>query len=223
VPQTAIRLTLAAGLLLAAPASASAAPQLQPLKPCYDSLDKGKEGTEPVIVNGSGFTPSARVDIAVDGAIIWADVPAVDTAGFLDGGTVPAPYVESGHRRFNVTVTERTNPAQTVTASSFVASLFVEVTPRKATPRSLVRFKGDGFTAAAPVYAHYVHKGKARKTVRLVKRPAGRCGRFSVKRRQFPFIPSVGSWRIRIDQRRTWTKKPPDTPYLVLQVKVRAG
>jgi hypothetical protein len=222
VPQTAIRLTLAAGLLLAVPASASAAPQLHPLKPCYDSLGKAKTDREPVSVSGFGFTPDAFVDIKLDDAIVYERVQ-VDTAGFLDGGDLTAPYVKSGHRPFDVTVTERDNPAQTAKASSVVAPLEVKVTPRKSTPRSLVRFKGDGFTAAAPVYAHYVHKGKARKTVRLVKRPAGRCGRFSVKRRQFPFIPSVGSWRIRIDQRRTWTKKPPDTPYLVLQVKVRAG
>ncbi len=61
---------------------------------------------------------------------------------------------------------------------------------------------------SGPIYAHYVFAGKARRTVRLGM-PTGECGRFSVKRRQFPFktSPRAGVWTIQFDQVKAYDPK----------------
>jgi hypothetical protein len=201
------------------PATALAAPALTALKPCYDAVDKSGGGTEPVIVGGTGFTPNALVDIALDGNPLIKGVH-VDGTGTLPAVTIPAPYVSKGRKGFQITVTEQANRAQTVSATSLVTRLTVAVTPRSATPSTTVRFSGEGFTDAAPVYAHYVRKGRLRRTVRLAKATSGACGQFSVKRHQFPFRPAVGKWRLQVDQQKAYAKAP-DSPFLVLSVDVR--
>jgi hypothetical protein len=58
------------------------------------------------------------------------------------------------------------------------------------------------------VYAHYVRKGKLRKTVQLAA-AAGPCGTFDVRRRQLPIRrPQTGRWTVQIDQEREWDKTP---------------
>ncbi len=210
-----------AALALAAAAPASAAPVLKPLKPCYDAVDKADGGTEPVVVGGSGFTPNALVDIALDGNPLIKGAQ-VDGNGTLPDGTIAAPFVASGRKGFQITVSEQANPAQTVSATSLVTRLTVAVTPRSATPTTTVRFRGAGFTDKAPVYAHYVRNGRVRRTVRLTKRTTGPCGTFSVRRHQFPFTPSIGKWRLQVDQRKAY-RKAPGSPFLVLSVDVRRG
>ena len=47
------------------------------------------------------------------------------------------------------------------------------------------------------------------KTVRLVRRPIGPCGVFSVKRKQIPIRNArVGDWLLQIDQQRRWADRP---------------
>ena len=86
---------------------------------------------------------------------------------------------------FTLSITDNANPALTVSAQSLVTALDVRVTPANARPSRRVRFRGRGFTGAAPVYAHYLRKGKLRKTVQLAT-AAGPCGTFDVRRRQLP-------------------------------------
>lgn len=201
------RLTLAAATASMLPTTAAAEPTLEPLRPCYDSVSPDPGGTEAVELVGSGFTPGALVDIFRDAEILYPRVP-VDAAGALPAGSLPAPYVARGRRSFTVTVTEQANPAQTVTMESLVTALDVEVTPRRATPATRVRFEGAGFTAPRPVYLHYVRAGRARETVRIVRRASGPCGEFEVRRRQFPFLPAVGRWQLQFDQRKRWRREP---------------
>jgi len=170
---------------------------------------------------GSGFTPGALVDILVDGVVEFSRVQ-VDDAGSLPAGSLAAPYVAEGRRPFTVTVTEQANPAQTATAASFVTALDVEVTPRRATPATRVRFEGSGFTAPRPVYLHYVREGRERETVRIVRRASGPCGDFEVRRRQFPFLPAVGRWQLQFDQRKRWRREPAGA-FLRMRIDVRRG
>lgn len=209
-------------VLLALPSAAIAAPVLAPLKACYDAVSTARGGTEKIVVKGSGFTPNALVDIAVSGGQTFSGVP-VDATGRLPASDVPAPFVRSGPKPFAVTVTEQGNPTQTVAAESLVTRLTVTVRPRQAFPRSRVRFRGTGFTARGPVFAHYVRGGKARRTVRLARRATGPCGDFTARRRQFPFMPSVGRWTIQIDQSRRYARRPAKSPFLRLRVDVRKG
>ncbi len=201
---------LATVAALAPAAPAAAVPALAPLKPCYVSVLQAPPDhyeTEAIDVSGSGFTPGAKVDVRVDGAVAQSGV-VVDAAGNLPAGAVSAPTVKAGERRFTVTAAEQANAAKTASADALASNLSVNVRPRDARPARRIRFRGRGFTdPGAAVYAHYVRRGaaKPRKTVRLVARPAGACGTFSVRRRQFPFTPKTGRWRVQIDQHRAFT------------------
>ena len=209
---------------LAAPASAAAAPALNPLKPCYVSIGvdpkTGDWITEDVELSGIGFTPGSQVNIAVDGNTAATNVP-IDAAGNLPMATLQAPLQEKGERPFTVEVTDRNDPAQKATAQAMVTHLTYTLTPRRARFDRKVTYAGSGFTRLdRPVYAHYVLKGKVRRTMRLVAAPTGPCGTFSVKRRQFPFKPKVGRWVVQLDQQKRYSRTP-STVYVVREVFVR--
>ena len=188
---------------LALPAAASAAPQLdQPLAPCYaTTLDGGTPVGEAFTLPASGFTPNSLVDVAVDGDVIDTGL-LTDAAGALPGSTqYPAPYIANGQRDFTVTLTEQGNPANVVTTTAKTTALRVDVKPKQARPSSRVRWTGRGFTASnGAIYAHYIYKGKSRKTVRMARRP-GLCGTFTKKSPQIPVAsPGLGRWLVRFDQ-----------------------
>ena len=212
---------LAAALLLAPeyPVPASAAPVLDPLKPCYVTVQTGSGAyeTESFALGGGGFTPGALVDVAVDGAPAVSGLRAGDD-GRIPSGTLASPAILAGQRRFTVTAAERSDPSRAASAHSRVAELAVRVTPRRARPSQRVRFRGRGFTDPGGIYAHYLRRGRLRRTVRLARAATGPCGRFDVRAPQFPFRPRQGSWRVQIDQHRRLTG---DGPLFNLLVDVR--
>jgi hypothetical protein len=199
---------------LVVPAVAPAA-VLQPLKECYVAATK--EQREEVVLAGSGFTPGAALDVLLDGAPAGAAV--ADGSGAFGPLSVSAPYRRSGQRQFVVRVVERANPANAVEARSLVTALSTRLVPEPRLPREKVRWRGRGFTGDGKVYAHYVRRGKVRRTVSL-GRPAGACGRLRVRRPQFPFRPRVGRWRVQLDQQRRWSPRPRSV-YTFFTVRVR--
>ena len=208
-------LTLTA--LLAAAAPAAAAPTLTPLKACYVSaVSEEQESSEAISLTGSGFTPGAAVDIAVDG-----NAAGRTTAG-SDGTLVyglSAPLQRSGEREFTITATEAGQvPASAV---SRVTALSVTVKPKKAKATQKVTFTGRGFTeAGVPVYLHHMLRGRNRKTVKLAT-PTGPCGTFSVRRKQFPMRrPASGTWTFRFEQDAKW-RLSPVRPFFMIDVLVK--
>jgi hypothetical protein len=184
------------------PAAAEAVPVIQPLKPCYvtASTPSGPQ-SEGVAVNASGFTPNSTVTLAMDGQPV-ATTLQTDAAGNLplDPQNVAAPFIEKGSREFTITLTENGNPANTATATARTTALGVSLKPRRARPSRRIRFKGSGFTGNAPVYAHYVYKGKLRKTVRMARK-TGTCGTWRARRRQIPVNDAkTGNWTVQFDQ-----------------------
>jgi hypothetical protein len=198
----------------AAPAAAGAA-SVDPLAPCYRSVDQAHRELVPVY--GHGFTPGAVVDVSVDGA---APVTATaDQQGDVTG-TVNAPYQARGERPFAVTVREPNLPANTARAQSRVAALDVHLKPSSARPSSQVRFLGRGFTDGLEIYAHYVRAGKLRRTV-LLGAPEGACGRLDVRRRQIPIHkPRTGRWTLQVDTLREYSSAPA-TAFVRLAITVR--
>jgi len=193
--------------LLLVPAAAEAVPVLEPMKPCYVTArigpgEAGKQG-EPVMLRASGFTPDSRVTLTTAlGTTPFPPTPdlQVNADGVLIVPEFPAPFVGSGTQPFTVNLTEQGNPANTVTGTARTSALGVSVKPQQARPSQKIRFKGLGFTADKPVYAHYTYRGKQRERVRLVNRP-GTCGSWSVRRPQFPMdSPDQGRWVIQFDQ-----------------------
>jgi hypothetical protein len=205
---------LGAVLVLAPPAAAQAA-QLQPLSPCYVSVDR--QTREPVEVAGSGFTPGALVDVFIDGE--RATTQQATATGTLEPApSVKAPHQKSGQRPFEVRVAEQGNAANSVTTTSRVTALGVTLRPATARPSVRIRWVGRGFLAPGKVYAHYVYRGKSRRTVTLARRKSP-CGTFAAQRRQFPFAPRTGRWTVQIDQDRRY-RRTPRTNFVQLAIVV---
>jgi hypothetical protein len=201
-----IRLLAVTGLVLGATAAPAGATSVAPLKPCYVSAGAADKDRENVVISGEGFTPSATVDVLVDG-ILQAQ-PATGTAGEFSG-TIKAPFQATGQVPFSVVVRDTTNPLVAITIRSRVTDLDARLRPREAQSSDLVRMRGRGFTRDAAVFAHYMFDGTWQKTVRLARRSKGACGRFSVRRRQIPIDdPASGRWVIQIDQRRHYSAAP---------------
>ena len=213
------RLVAAAALACvpAAPAAAQGA-VLQPLKACYVSVDS--DVRERMAVAGSGFTPGAVVELSVNGRPAGGGV--ADDTGSLGPIPVKAPYRPSGVREFTLTAAERDNPANTVELTSKVAALRVRPRPVPHRPRQKIRWVGLGFTGERKVRAHYTRGGVHRRTVTL-GRPKGDCGRLDARGRQFPFTPEVGTWRVRFDQQRVYSRTPQGIFYTLKIDVARAG
>lgn len=215
----ALVLGVAVAALVAAPASA--APTLAPLKPCYVAATPTSR--EFVVIDGLGFTPLSAVDVYVDDILQPPDGTEPRRANYdtTVRSSVAAPFVEEGERMFALRATEHDTPANTATQLAKVTRLSVEQSPGRAATNERVRFRGRGFMLDAPIYAHYVFAGKSRRTVRIGM-PRGDCGRFSVRRKQFPFkgSPRVGSWTIWFDQEAHYN--PRAAVRVPLTIRVRA-
>jgi len=216
-PRHAASLVVAAAVAaLALPAAAGAA-TLAPLKGCYVSVTPStREGVD---VIGTGFTPGALVDVSIDGAV-HRTVQA-DTAGNLPAQELPAPNQPTGQRAFTVGAAEQGNAANSVTLTSNVTALNLGIQPRRARPSKRVTFRGRGFTGPGRVYAHYLFKGRVRKTVTLSRRPGAPCGTFTARRRQIPVkSPHTGTWTLQVDQQRRYHRAP-DSVFVRVSIVVQ--
>ena len=212
VPRPLFPLATAAALL--GPAAAEAA-SIDPLAPCFRSVDASTR--ELVPVRAEGFTPGAEVSVAIDGE-------EVETGqAYINGevvGSVAAPYQRRGQRRFTLTVTEKARQTNTASTSSRVAALGMRLKPRKARPSRRVKFIGLGFTDDTEVFAHYVRGGRLRRTVSLGE-ARGPCGRVRVKRRQIPVRrPATGRWTLQVDNEPLYTPTPAGV-FVRLMITVR--
>jgi hypothetical protein len=210
-----LRTLILATLGIVAAAPAQAAPFLRnQLKPCYVSAQHNDR--EPVAINAGGFTPGATVAVSIDG--VTQSSAIADANGDLHG-QVQAPWLPAGERAFTLQLAEQANPVNTLVATPKVTALSVTTTPARARPSRRVLFSGRGFTEARPVFAHYLFRGRLRRTVRLA--PAvGECGTFAVHARQIPLRhPHTGRWTVDFDQRHRYGDRPPVRDRLIVTVR----
>jgi hypothetical protein len=224
-----IRSLLPAGVVLAAaalPAAAGAATWSVPLDPCYVAVGPAPEQRQILHIKTAGFTPLQPVDVVVDGAPADTDGDGSPNQIYADeNGRVivdaRVPYQSDGERPFGVSVSERANPINAANAAPEVTALTVRLRPAQAAPSRRVRFHGRGFVKRAPVWAHYLFRGKVRRTVRLVRRPHGDCGTFTVRRRQIPVArPHTGHWTLQVDQQKAYSAAP-DSVFVRLAIDVQ--
>jgi hypothetical protein len=204
-PRTAVPLAAVLGAA-ALPAGAQAAPALlRPLAPCYVSVNPAAR--QVFTVRAGGFTPTEVVDVSVDQ--LEPDAFDADADGIVRA-KVQASFQGSGERPMTVTLTERANPANTLTAFTRVTALDVTLRPRRAATSDRIRFRGRGFTRSSrAIWGHYVYRGRVRKTVRLAVHSEAPCGTFSVRRRQIPILhPRAGKWTLQVDQQRHYSPEP---------------
>jgi len=216
-PRRVARLLAAlATLALTVPAAAGAA-TLDPLKACYVSVTPTNR--EAVDVGGSGFTPGAIVDVGIDGAVVRT--VQADAIGNLPPQVLQAPNQPRRERAFSLTAAERGNAANAVTLTSNVTALNLGVHPQRARPSRRVTFRGRGFTGPGAVYAHYLFKGRVRRTVTLASAVAAPCGTFKARRRQIPVRhPQTGTWTLQVDQQRRYSRAP-DSVFVRLSIIVQ--
>ena len=193
-------------IALAVPAAAQAAVTIDPLlKPCYVTAetDDGRVG-EAIVVKAHGFTPERgrRHRLRRRGRATPACRPT-PTASWACSSPVrvEAPFIKKGSRDFTLTLTEQGNPANTATVTGRRVALDVKrQAPAGAHGRAEIRFRGRGFTANEPVYAHYVYEGELRKTVRMARDP-NTCGEWRKRARQIPVATRTrGIWTVQFDQ-----------------------
>ena len=186
--------------LLAVPASAAT---VQDLNPCYVSAGEAEDAREQIVIRGTDFTQVSTVDVLFDGVVIGS-APTGSIGEFEI--TLPTPFLLKGERQLVVTVRDAATQVDKVTR---ITNLAMRVNPRRAAPGQRVRFRGRGFTQAAPVFAHYVFGGKEQKTVRLARRSTSPCGTFNVKRRLIPVDNARnGRWIMQVDQKRAYSPEP---------------
>ncbi len=208
-------LTLSA-LAIGLGAPPAQAATLDPLNPCYRSVDESTRET--VRVQGGGFTPGAAVDVSIDGVVVQRDVIALPDGSV--SGEVSAPYHEEGVRPFTLTITERDRPANAASTGSRITALSLRLKPREARPSSEVSFLGRGFIDGTEIYGHYRRGRKLRRTV-LLGRPEGPCGRLNVDRRQIPVPrPKTGRWTLQVDNQATYSADPPGV-FVRLPIRVK--
>jgi hypothetical protein len=213
----------ALAVALAAPGAAQAAPVMAPLKPCYvTAATQAGPQSEGMQIVASGFSPNASVDLTIDGAPYEGGAGLqANGDGVLTVPPIPAPFVARGTRAYTVSLTEQGNPANTVSTTTKSTALGVKLTPKKARPSDRIRFKGGGFTDAKAIWAHYLYKGKLRKTVRMARKPRGGCGGFKVRRPQIPIKrPGLGDWTIQFDQSRSFVD-PATQPIVFVRLGIR--
>jgi hypothetical protein len=202
----AVPATLAlAATVAAAPAQAVVTfdPQ-HPLLPCYVSVSRQHRQ---VLDIRARATPLSRVLVRVA-----RKTATVDADRFGNVFTTPsAPFQRRGERAFTVSLTELDDngaPVNTTSTETRVTDLAMKFHPGRST-RHRVRFHGRGFTLNQPIWAHYLFRGKVRRTVRFAEGPTGACGRFSVRRPEIPVLtPHPGRWLLQVDQQRRYSREP---------------
>jgi hypothetical protein len=217
-----VRALVAIPLLLlftAAPAQADVV--MDPLKPCYVSDGELVSQRERIDVHAWGFAPLAALTLQIDG-----NTEATPISGAFGEvrGSVSAPFEELDEHEFTLTIFENQNPAQHFASrTALVTNLAVKLRPRRAQPSRKVRFSGRGFTAAAPVYGHYLFGDRLRRTVRFVANSHLPCGTFHARRRQIPIKnPAVGQWIVQVDQQKHYSPHPATNMQRVI-IRVRQG
>jgi hypothetical protein len=182
-----------AAVAAAAPAAASAA-TLETDLPCYLP-------TQPVTLQGEGWTPSAAV--ALKGSGIDVSAPT-DAAGAFSVSEA-APLISQTRRAPRTFTVQATDPAQ-VAAASFRVVNGGAVWAGKGDPRKVVRWSFGGLSPDKPIYVHVRRGAKTLKTTRAGK-AKGVCGTGSARLRRLPIRTSQvrpGSYRVIVDNRRSY-------------------
>ncbi|MEA2332934.1 MAG: hypothetical protein QOH58_3072 [Thermoleophilaceae bacterium] len=186
---------LASAVLLAPAAAAEAATlTLAGSKPCYRAGDT-------LQVGGSGYTPGASVDFALDGASLGA--LTADAAGnFADVLTVGELR---GVRTRTVTATDSVNPANVGSAQFLGSALAVQIRPREGAAGRRLRISATGFTTGKRLYAHVLRRGYRRNL--FVTKLRGPCRTGKARRRIIPGSAPHGAYTVQFDTKRRYSSK----------------
>jgi hypothetical protein len=194
---------LGAGVYASATAQAASSPTLATGHGCYLVGQK-------VMLTGVGFAPSRQFVVSVDGVEFkgsLTDVSGGFTASLRPGGL--GRNVAQHIARVSATDGTVTAGARfTITRRAGARILASSGNPLTLkAPFEVWGFARDG--KRTPLYLHYVAPSGRLKTTSSLGHAGGQCGYVRTpKRRVFPFAPSAGKWRLQIDTRRKYSRKP---------------
>ncbi len=199
--RTPIIALLGAGLgALAVPAAATAGTVATEL-PCYVER-------QPARVVLTGFTPNVTVQVEGDQIVATG---VTDAAG---NATLPftAPLrrtARPGSSEVVLTARELTGPAPQppATVAFRVATFGFATNAGTTSPKAIRTWTFSGFQPGKPIYGHFRFKGRTRANFRFGV-AEGPCGELRKRAPGFPVrgrVPS-GTWRVQIDQRRTYAR-----------------
>ena len=200
---------IAAAVAVLAPASTATAAEVTAQKRCY------AEGDD-IDVAGTGFTANGQVRLTLerDGrALVDTSEPRADAQGALRGNygvRNETGWFTGSETRFDMTLrlTDVTNASITASTAFIFSRWNVGIRARggRIHPRRSFRMTAIGYTngIGKSLYAHWVRKGRVRKTMRMgtLRGPCGDATR--TVRRGFPFRPvAAGTWRVTFNTSRT--------------------
>ena len=206
---------LTAGALPVSAAFGAAGPAIGTDRGCYVVGQKVK-------IAGSGFAPSRRFDVAVDG--IDFGQSTTNVAGAFSSSLIPgglgAGLAEYVHHLDATDGTLSADARFTVTRAA--GARFLSTSGNPHTLRA--PFEVWGFSLAGArraIYLHYVApSGRPGRSYGLGT-AAGQCGYLRTRaRRVFPFSPGVGTWTLQVDTSRRYLKHPKG-PVTRIRVQIR--
>lgn len=185
-------------LALAAPAASSAATlSVSPMKACYRS-------GESFTMSGTGFTPSAPVNVAANNATLNGSPLNADAAGSIASSLTLGQA--KGQQRKTLVATDATNPALTASVPLLVSAVSVGVKPNNGAAGRLVRVSARGFTTGKTLYAHISKKGKSTANFKITKLK-GDCRKGSAKKKLFASNTPSGTYKVQFDTKRKRSSK----------------
>jgi hypothetical protein len=205
----------------ATPALAGGPPTIHVDKPCYVEGQAQR-------LTGSGYPPNGTVTLdyresGPNGSNSLGAELDVDGAGNIAGRMTTPDLASSDDTQETVDLTAASGDSPGASVSFKASILDAYVGPwesHKGNPRKRATFYGFGFGAIGgkKLYAHYILRGKLRKTV-AIGHVSGACGDVKKAMRQFPFRPvPAGSYNIKLDATRKWPNKSQGFTYRRVKV-----
>jgi hypothetical protein len=171
----------------------------------------------PISTSETGFTPGGPVNFSFDGQL--ATSGTADGAGNLAQPlTAPVLDFNTYQHQYSLAAQDQTNPALAATTPVFVTQRTVTMSPKRARPRSKIKFGVHALNPGQAVYLHYVFHGKQRyrKKLGTAKAP---CGALVKRTRFFPVSrPAVGIWTFQFDNKKRYSKHA--LPRILLKIQI---
>jgi hypothetical protein len=208
-------------------AAASAAQTVQVDRPCYVPTQEQR-------ITGSGFTPNGDVRITLQmigphGQSSGGFTTTADGTGAIRV-LAKTPQLASSddteERAFLSATDQQQAQAGTppLTTTDFRVSIFDAFVSawesKKGSPRKSTTFYAYGFEAVSgkTLYAHYVLRGRLRKTV-AIGSLSGLCGDLQRSKRQFAFRPvPAGDYKVKLDATKRYPNSSPGYTYRHVRV-----
>lgn len=181
---------------------------MTPVKACYLAGDT-------VTATATAFTPANPIDFSIDGQFIGQRF--ADSAGSFTTELTFGPM--KGVRTHTLSATDAGNPALTASTSYTGTTLHVDVNPANAKAGKKLRVKGYGLLGGKKVYMHVrgPHRYKSDSKVARTKAP---CGTFKTHRKIVPAGARPGTYKVRFDAKKKFSKKTePQTGVTLIVIK----